>query len=288
MDIGKLEYFFAAAELQNFTQAADRCNVAQTTMSKHIALLETEVGVPLFHRTNKGCYLTDQGKLFYAGMKKLYSEYNEIMSQVLADEKAVLRIGIVGAFFKLSSLQAFENAYRNMTLYLSFGTRAKLFEDLRRQHIHAVILPNVLITDDIRDDDFITINLLSEEGLLTYSSVTQDRFATIGEMLETLPFITKSSDREYHDFCREVLYKHYGARFRDVLTVNSASRQQLLVSLSQGFAIIAASEIAAGMDLRQRSVGDEFIESLMLVYNRRHVPAYLKEFIRFCKSHQTT
>lgn len=284
MDISKLEYFFAAAELQNFTQAAERCNIAQTTMSKYIVSLENEIGVSLFHRTNKGCSLTEQGQLFYSGMKKVYAEYNDVISRMLMDERAELRIGIDGEFFKLTSLQAFENTYRNITLSLCFGSRDRLFNDLRRQHIHAVILPDVIMPDGIRDDGLVNVKLMSEEGLLTYSSVTQERFATIGDMLETLPFITKSSDHAYHDFCRDVLFNHYGRRFKDVQVVESGSKQQLLVSLSQGFAIIPASEIASGMDLRQRSIGNEFMETLQLVYNRNHITAYLREFIRFIKS----
>ena len=103
-------------------------------------------------------------------------------------------------------------------------------------------------------------------------------------MLESIPFITKSSDRAYHEYCRDVLWRHYGKRFNDVQVVGSGSRQQLLVSLSQGFAIIPASEIASGLDLRQRSVGNDLSETLQLVYKRGHVTAYLKEFIRFVKT----
>ena len=284
MDLGKLEYFFAAAELQNFTQAAERCNIAQTTMSKYIVLLEDEVGVPLFQRSNKGCYLTEQGKAFYAGMKNLTGQYNELLSQLLADERIELRIGIEGAFFRLASLQAFKNTYPNMILSLSFGIREKLFDDLHKQRIHAIILPDALMADEHMDDDFVIIELLSEESFLTFSSQVQDRFATTKDMLETLPFITKTPDRAYHEHCREVLYQHFGGQFREVKTVTSASSQQLLVSLSQGFGIIPQSELAEGQNLRQLSIGGEFMESLLLVYNKRHVPAVLKEFIRFCGS----
>lgn len=48
MDIDKLYYFFAAAESESFTKAADRCHIAQTTMSKYIAQLEKETGCTLF------------------------------------------------------------------------------------------------------------------------------------------------------------------------------------------------------------------------------------------------
>lgn len=284
MDINKLEYFFAAAELQNFTQAADQCHIAQTTMSKYIVSLESEIGVSLFHRTNKGCSLTEQGQLFYTGMKKLCSDYEDVISRLLMDQQAELRIGIYGEFFRIASLQAFENTYRNIMLSLSFGTKSKLFEDLLKQRIHAIILPDVIMPDKLPDDGFVSIDLISEESLLTYSAVTQDRFATIGNMIESLPFITKSSDQSYHEYCREVLFKYYGSRFKDIQVVDSGSKQQLLVSLSQGFAVLPASEIASGVDLRQKPIGKEFEETLQLVYNRNHVTAYLKEFIRFTKS----
>ena len=284
MDISKLDYFFAAAELQNFTQAAERCHIAQTTMSKYIVALESEIGVSLFHRTNKGCALTDHGQMFYTGMKKVYSDYNDLVRQLLMDERAELRLGIDGEFSKLTPLQAFENTYRNITLSLSLGKKADLLEALRKQRIHAVILPEVIITDNIRDSGFVSVELMSEEGLLTYSSVTQDRFATIGDMISTLPLITKTADHNYHEHCRKVLFDHYGSMFSEVQVVESGAKQQLLVSLSQGFAIIPESEIAAGMDLRQRSVGSELAETLQLIYNRNHVTSYLKEFIRFVKS----
>ena len=284
MDINKLEYFFAAAELQNFSKAAEKCNIAQTTMSKYIATLENEVGVPLFHRTKKGCSLTIQGQSFYLGMKKLYSDYTDIVSSLLADEKAELRIGIDGEFFKLTALQAFENEYRNIRLSISFASRDVLFESLRQQSIHALILPDIIMPAEFNETGFVTVDLMSEEGFLTFSSITKERFATVGDMLETLPFITKSSDKAYHDYCREVLFSHYGSRFNEVQVVESNSRQQLLVSLSQGFAIIPAAEIASGMDLKQQPIGPEFNETLQLIYNRKHVTAYLKEFIRFIKS----
>ena len=62
MDISKL-LFFAAANSESFTQAAEKCNVAQTTMSKYIAQLEDELGVKLFYRTTRECSLTEAGVL---------------------------------------------------------------------------------------------------------------------------------------------------------------------------------------------------------------------------------
>lgn len=52
MDLDKIEYFFKAAELKNFTKAAKECHIAQTTMSKYVRVLEEELGCPLFVRNH--------------------------------------------------------------------------------------------------------------------------------------------------------------------------------------------------------------------------------------------
>lgn len=71
MDINKLYYFFAAAESDSFTRAAEHCHIAQTTMSKYIAQLEEETGCTLFLRSKSGLTLTEEGKRFYEGMKEI-------------------------------------------------------------------------------------------------------------------------------------------------------------------------------------------------------------------------
>lgn len=284
MDLNKLDYFFAAAELGNFTQAADRCNIAQTTMSKYIVSLEAEIGVPLFHRTNKGCSLTVQGDLFYTGMKKVSSDYQDVLRMISSDEKAELRIGVNGEFFNLESLKAFENAHRGISLSLTFGSRDKLLEDLRKHRIQAFIIPDVVMPSELLDDSLVCVDLRSEEGLLTYSTNTEERFDSISDMIKSLPLVTKASDSSYHEHCRKVLHKRFGCSFSSVQVVDTGPRQQLLVSLSQGFAIIPESELASGLDLKQESVGSEFVETLQLIYSRKFMSPHMKEFIDFVKS----
>ncbi len=78
MDLNKIHYFLTAAELQNFTKAAETCHIAQTTMSKYISVLERELGCPLFLRNHKAARLTPQGEDFYERMKKLSEQYHDL------------------------------------------------------------------------------------------------------------------------------------------------------------------------------------------------------------------
>lgn len=58
------EYLVIADEL-NFTHAAKRLHATQSTLSKHVAVLEKEFGEPLFKRGRRGMELTEAGSVLY-------------------------------------------------------------------------------------------------------------------------------------------------------------------------------------------------------------------------------
>ena len=65
MNFKQLEYFSAVAEAKSFSGAARILHVAQPPISRQISMLEDELGVCLFLRTNKGVELTEAGRSLY-------------------------------------------------------------------------------------------------------------------------------------------------------------------------------------------------------------------------------
>lgn len=64
MELRHLRYCLALAEVQNFTRAAERVHVTQSTLSHQIRQLEEELGVDLFHRHGKRVTITESGRAF--------------------------------------------------------------------------------------------------------------------------------------------------------------------------------------------------------------------------------
>ncbi len=62
MEMHQIRYFLAVAEELNFTRAADRCHVAQPSLTRAIKLLEEELGGALFHRERANTHLTELGR----------------------------------------------------------------------------------------------------------------------------------------------------------------------------------------------------------------------------------
>lgn len=65
MNIFQLRYFVSVAQLENISKAADLLHLSQSSLSKSIAKLEAELGMPLFQRSGKHIVLNEQGRRFW-------------------------------------------------------------------------------------------------------------------------------------------------------------------------------------------------------------------------------
>ena len=64
MDIRQLRYFIAIAQSSSLSSAAHSLNVAQPSLSQHLANMEQELGVRLVERSHRGSVLTEEGRIF--------------------------------------------------------------------------------------------------------------------------------------------------------------------------------------------------------------------------------
>ena len=64
MNITQLRYFVSVAQLENMTKAARLLHLTQSSLSKNIAMLEEELGMPLFDRGSRRIILNQQGRRF--------------------------------------------------------------------------------------------------------------------------------------------------------------------------------------------------------------------------------
>ena len=77
MEFHQLNYFLAAAQTQNFRKAAELCIVAQSALSRQIAMLEDELEVALFTRNKKRVTLTEEGQEFALYVRNAMEQLQE-------------------------------------------------------------------------------------------------------------------------------------------------------------------------------------------------------------------
>jgi DNA-binding transcriptional LysR family regulator len=87
MDPRQLETFRAVASTLSFTQAAERLDYAQSTISAQIQALEKEIGAPLFNRVGKRVELTDAGERLLPYADRIVEMADEARSIVSGDDE---------------------------------------------------------------------------------------------------------------------------------------------------------------------------------------------------------
>jgi DNA-binding transcriptional LysR family regulator len=87
--------FITLAKLLNFTTAADALNMTQPGLSRHIDILEKELGVKLFHRDTHKTELTRAGIVFFNGIARITDDYADLCHKIRCAENNQLAIGVL-------------------------------------------------------------------------------------------------------------------------------------------------------------------------------------------------
>lgn len=145
MNFKQLEYFAAVAEAKSFSGAARALHVAQPPISRQIAMLEDELGVCLFLRTNKGIELTEAGQNLYRHSQHLFQEFRMMIDSVKdvgAGLRGVLKIGTVFSDvpLMLNALHTYRKTYPQVELYIRLGSPSDLLADLENGKLHVLFL----------------------------------------------------------------------------------------------------------------------------------------------------
>lgn len=98
MELHQLKYFVAVADEGGFCKAANRCGLAQPSMSQQVRKLEEELGSRLFDRLGRRIVLTEAGKQLLPKARRVLAEVQDLrqsMSDGGGESAATLSIGAI-------------------------------------------------------------------------------------------------------------------------------------------------------------------------------------------------
>ena len=80
MDIQQLRMILALAERRNFTEVAYDCAISQSSLSKQLVKVESELGgVRLFDRSTRPISPTKEGEVFLAVARQMVKIYDTML-----------------------------------------------------------------------------------------------------------------------------------------------------------------------------------------------------------------
>ena len=220
MRIEQLQAFLAVTETGNFGQAARKCGVTQSTISRQIQSLETDLGLSLFHRTAQA-KLTVGGEIFLPRARKICLEWQKA-TQELTDlvagkqpELCVAGIHSVCSYYLPPILKQFCSDYPEVQLRVTALGSDRALKVLRDGLVDiAIVMNNRLLTSspnmvvEVLYNEPVEVLMAAEHPLSQYEEVpwsqlihypqvvfkdgygmqrlVQERFARLGANLKTV------------------------------------------------------------------------------------------------------
>lgn len=140
MEIQWLREYVQLSKTLNYRKAAELLFVTPSTLSKHVIMIEKELGVLLLIRDTKSVELTHAGRMFADSASAIVREYDSVRSQIGGSHTIQGRLHIGGGlrFSKLNEIMnpmicGFEEKYPDIDIFI---------EDIQYHDYRELLLQN--------------------------------------------------------------------------------------------------------------------------------------------------
>jgi DNA-binding transcriptional LysR family regulator len=271
MRVEQIQTFLAIVETRSFLQAARRCGITQSSASRQIQALESDLNTPLFHRSSQA-KLTVAGEKLVPHARKICQEWAQArqdISELLAGkqpELCVAAIHSVCAYFLPPVLQQFCNSYPQVQLRVTALGSDRALKVMRDGLIDvAIVMQNKLFTNSsdlvVRElyEEPIEI-LMAADHPLTYFEVVP------WEKLVSYPQVVFKDGYGMQRLIQEQ-FQRLGAKLQPVIELNSLDAFRGVVQQGQSIALLprsAMTGIEREINLTSRPIEAGLDQQLLL------------------------
>jgi LysR family transcriptional regulator, nitrogen assimilation regulatory protein len=246
MDIKQLRALLAVAETGSVTHAAEMLHIVQPAVSRHLKLLEEDIGTPLFERGRYGMELNESGVILVEYARRVLQELDRARAEIQPDNARISGVVTIGLLPSTSSLLAgplvsgVKARYPAIKLRIAVGYAGHLQKWLESGEVDAALLYNLKATPTIQ------AQILLEENLYVVgppSSELDSAHPISFAELATMPMIMTSEPHGIRSIlereCRDA-----GVTLEVVAETNSMDVQKALVAGGHGYTVLPAIAVS--------------------------------------------
>ena len=167
MDLRQLEILQAIAETGSFTACGRKLHVSQSAISRQVALLEDELGEPLFLRVGRHVRMTPAAESLVQLGQRVFQDVRDTVGAITDHTRALrgtLRLagGMTVCLYVFPPLlQHLKRVHPQLDVRVTVATAARSVDELRAGRHDAGLL-----TLPVEESDLVTVPIMREELLL--------------------------------------------------------------------------------------------------------------------------
>jgi len=284
---GSLRAFDEAARCGSIRRASEVLGVAPSSVSRHIAILERQIGTALFHRRARGVELTHAGKLVAEFARAVLMEYDTLrtdLDDLRGTQRRLLKLALVESVAHYGPIKAaakFMESHRAVSFNVRLMPAPQVIEAVREG------LYDIGITFCAQpDNSIVTLASLPEPIVLVVSADDDLASAKQVELREITDRALALPDSDFN--VRQIVDRACtaaGVRLNAVLSSNVFETLRDFVRLHAGVAILPMRAVAHREGAENLRIiplaGEAFRDATIdvIVLRKRRLPRVVKSFV---------
>lgn len=263
MELTEIEAFIAIAEHGTFSRAATVLGLSQPAISRRIALLESDLGTPVFERLRRGAPLTDAGKVFLPHARSMLANLRdgmEAVSDLNIHHRGTIRLALVGTLAStplVMDLRQFREQFRETRLIISTANSKRIGWLVSTGDVHLGLRYFADLSAEITStrigQERVVIARAWESRIVPDGPVTAAMLANFPWV--SFPLNAHSSGEGFADLL-ETHVLHLGLRPPDRIQIDSLTAQKRMVEADFGVGLFPASAITEELRIGSLKVVD--------------------------------
>lgn len=243
MTIMQIKQFLSVLKYGNFSEAAEEMYMSQSSFSKQIKNLESELGVKLFLRSNSKISLTPAGEAFKVHAESINGSYNRLISEMSAYKATPGDVNINIAALPLlfdygisDAICIYQEKSDSVQLNVVETNQPDILSGLNSGKFDFAIAR----LDYLSADEYDILPLIYDSYALVCPRSWVDSLegkAISFDMLNKTPIILLGKDSDVYKRCMEMFLSHYFTP-KKILTASRHTHFLQLVDSGCGIGII--------------------------------------------------
>lgn len=148
MDLNRIKYFQAVALTKNISKACSLVHLSQPALSLQIQALESDLGIKLFERNNRGLILTEEGVKLHERASILLDWERETLDIIndLNVPSGQLRIGTyttASSYLLSPILNEFLQRYKDINISYDYSPTDQILEKIKTLELDCAVVSEV-------------------------------------------------------------------------------------------------------------------------------------------------
>ncbi len=278
MNLQFIKYFIVLAETKNFTKAAEKMYVVQSTFSSGIKKLEEYLGCQLFYRDKRNVNLTPEGFALLPKAKKLLSQWNVIESEFTITDQKILHVGILNNIFFdaiIPNFKSFQELYSQYQVQITEENKDSLLAMLQKEKLDGIYIENEPIDENIFENKMVYEEKLDVALPLNHPLALKNQLNL--KSLNGLPFIERCNCPLFNEV--EEAFTENDIKTIPVFKANNDDTVTSLISSGIGISLLAKpSKPVEGIKFIPLNDAD-FKRQIIFVWKKDRISKALQNFL---------